>query len=343
MKLYCNASNMHVGGGKTLIMDFINEAINKNHINFVVYIDKRLFFSKIIPKHIKIIPINKFLRFTLIFYLFFKLKKEDVIVFLGNLPPIISLRCWSLLLQSNRFLIEDVSTKGMKLKVRAKIFFERMLFQFFKTNVDEIVVQSNTMKKILDSRTNSQIKCSIIAYKNFFLKTNEIEEKKYDFIYIASDENYKNHDNLLKAWIYLYNEKIYPSLCLVVPKNSYIKEKVNILTKQYNNLKIYVFDNNHRNIAVTKLKHSRTLVYPSKFEAYGLPIVEAYMNNLKIVASEKDYVRDLLDPDETFDPESSTSIYRAIKRFLNKSDEKTHIVDASFFIDFIASKGKLII
>jgi len=333
---------MHIGGGKTLIIDFINDAMTKNHIDFVIYIDKRLTVSKKIPKHIKIIPINKILRFALNLYLFFKLEKEDIIVFLGNLPPIISLRCWTLLLQSNRFLIENVTTKGMKIKVRLKIFIERIHFQIFKTNVDEIVVQSKIMKEILDFKTKGKINCSIIAYKNIILKSNKKKEKKYDFIYIASDEHYKNHDNLLKAWIRLYNDKIYSSLCLVVPKNSCIKEKVNILIKQYNKLEIFVFDDDERNLAVTKLKNSRTLVYPSKFEAYGLPIVEANMNNLKIIASEKDYVRDLLDPDETFDPESSMSIYRAVKRFLNKNDEKTHVVDASFFIDFIASKGNLI-
>ena len=66
MKIYCNASNMHIGGGKTLINDFINQAFNKNHIQFFIYVDSRLLLQKNIPKHVKIIRINKFLRFMLV-------------------------------------------------------------------------------------------------------------------------------------------------------------------------------------------------------------------------------------------------------------------------------------
>ena len=53
MILYCNASNMHSGGGKTLIIDFINHAIKKNNIKFVFFIDKRLVLPKIDLEHIQ--------------------------------------------------------------------------------------------------------------------------------------------------------------------------------------------------------------------------------------------------------------------------------------------------
>lgn len=342
MILYCNASNMHSGGGKTLIIDFINHAAKKKNIKFVFFIDKRLVFPKTKLEHIDFISVSKFFRIFIDFYLFYKLKKEDILICLGNLPPILSYSCWTVLLQSNRFLVENYTTKQFKYGTKIKILFERHFFRLFQKNIRQIIVQSRTMKEILDNKLSSRTisKVKVLAYKNALPK-NVAEEKKYDFVYIASDETYKNHYNLLKAWVRLSLDKLYPSLCLVLPKNSHVKEKVEKLLSEYEDMHILVLDKNDRQEAMNCLKISKTLIFPSKFESYGLPIVEAKMNNLKIIASEKDYVRDLVDPEETFDPESDLSIYRAVKRFMKKSDEKTKIVNASNFIDYIISKGTL--
>jgi len=45
-----------------------------------------------------------------------------------------------------------------------------------------------------------------------------------------------------------------------------------------------------------------------------------------------DYVRDILDPVETFDPNSAKSISRSIKRFLKIKEKKTEVVDPEVFI-----------
>jgi len=80
-------------------------------------------------------------------------------------------------------------------------------------------------------------------------------------------------------------------------------------------------------------KHSTALIYPSLFESYGLPLIEAGQYNLPVLASELDYVRDILDPVETFDPKSAKSIARSVKRFLKIDDEKTDIVEPKEFIN----------
>ncbi len=343
MNLYCNGSNMHMGGGKTLIVDFINNAISKKNINFIIFVDRRLILPKKIPSHIKFIVVNKYLRIFIDFYLLFRLRKDDILINLGNLPPLISFSCFTFLLQSNRFLVESYSTAGMKISKRINILFQRISFKIFKKNVDQIIVQSETMKKILDEKISryTPSKVRVIAYKNTFPKNKYKIKKKYDFIYIASDEDYKNHENLLKAWVRLSNDFLYPSLCLVLPKESNVKKNVLNLLSKDKNIKIFIFDSEDTEDAINLLKLSKTLIFPSKFESYGLPIVEAKMQNLKIIASEKDYVRDLIDPEETFDPDSDLSIYRAVKRFMNKKDKKTKIVSSMNFIDYVLLKGDL--
>ena len=74
MILYCNASNMHTGGGKTLIIDFINHAVKKNNLKCVFFIDKRLVLPKKNLENIELIFVNKFFRIFIDFYLFYKLK-----------------------------------------------------------------------------------------------------------------------------------------------------------------------------------------------------------------------------------------------------------------------------
>ena len=56
------------------------------------------------------------------------------------------------------------------------------------------------------------------------------------------------------------------------------------------------------------------IVFPSYFESFGLPLVEANALDLDIIASELDYVRDVCIPQETFDPHSARSIARAVLR-----------------------------
>ena len=63
--------------------------------------------------------------------------------------------------------------------------------------------------------------------------------------------------------------------------------------------------------------------------------MEANHYKLPVIASELDYVRDILDPVETFDPNSAKSISRAVKRFLKIREDKTDIVSPEEFIDSV--------
>ena len=78
--------------------------------------------------------------------------------------------------------------------------------------------------------------------------------------------------------------------------------------------------------------NSKAFIYPSKEEFLGLPLIEASNFNLPILAPELDYVRDILDPIETFDPNSAMSIKRALKRFLGIYEEKIKVIETTTFL-----------
>ena len=91
--------------------------------------------------------------------------------------------------------------------------------------------------------------------------------------------------------------------------------------------------------ALTLYKKAGAAIYPSTFESFGLPLIEARQAGLPVLASELDYVRDVLDPEQTFDPESSQSIARAVKRFMGKEEKALPLLDAHGFIEHILNPG----
>ena len=139
MKIYCDASNMHIGGGKTIILDFISAAEKFPKINFVIFVDERLKLKNNIKNNIKIIKIKFFLRLFISLYLRFKIVNTDCVISLGNIPPLLNLNCYSILFMGNRFIIDTISTRRFGLKARLRINIERILFFLFKSNVNEIL------------------------------------------------------------------------------------------------------------------------------------------------------------------------------------------------------------
>jgi len=72
-----------------------------------------------------------------------------------------------------------------------------------------------------------------------------------------------------------------------------------------------------------------------RLDRLGIPLIEARDAGLAIIASELDYVRDIVDPEVTFDPASPLSIARAVKRFLGEKEETLHLLSAKGFLDAV--------
>ena len=82
-------------------------------------------------------------------------------------------------------------------------------------------------------------------------------------------------------------------------------------------------------------KNSRALIYPSTLESFGLPLLEAATCGLPVLASELDYVRDIVSPAVTFDAGSAVSIARAVRRFLGCPESPMPVMTASGFLERI--------
>jgi glycosyltransferase involved in cell wall biosynthesis len=88
-------------------------------------------------------------------------------------------------------------------------------------------------------------------------------------------------------------------------------------------------------------KKSGAAIFPSTLESFGLPLIEARQAGLPVLASELDYVRDVLDPEQTFDPESALSIARAVKRFMGIEEQPLPLLCAKSFLEYVLSNDRI--
>ena len=339
MNIYVNASNIHIGGGKTILTDLINAAKYFRAINFIIFIDPRFIIPDYIHKNIVFNKVGKHKRFTVCFLIDRRTTINDIVLYLTNIPPIIKHKCKTFLVQSNRFVIDGFKLSGFPIITKLRICSERLLFWINNNNTDYIIVQSDSMSSVLLKKGISKDKIKIIACKSKDDDVKSLNIQNYHkpnnvFLYVSSDEPHKNHKTLIESWCLLSKEGIFPKLILTIGKTSDLYELIMSSIIEFK-LDIDIKPNLQRNELLDLYKHSTALIYPSLFESYGLPLVEASQYKIPVLASELDYVRDILDPVETFDPKSAKSIARSLKRFLKIKEEKTKIVEAYDFINSV--------
>jgi hypothetical protein len=59
-----------------------------------------------------------------------------------------------------------------------------------------------------------------------------------------------------------------------------------------------------------------------------------------VLASELDFVRDVLDPEQSFDPASAISIARAVERFMGVEENPLPLVEAEIFLDCVLASAE---
>ena len=339
MIIFVNASNIHTGGGKVILNDFISATKYFDQINFKIYVDSRYNSTEFERNNVSFNITKKKQRFLVCFEIEKQTHNDDIVIYLTNIPPIIRHKCKTVLVQSNRFVVDYFSLSGFSIVTKIRLYTEKLLFFINKNKIDYIVVQSDSMSSVLQNKGINKNKILIIAYKNIEEEKTKVlnyQRQNNTFLYVSSDDPHKNHKKLIEAWCLLSKENIFPKLILTIDKNtslhSYIIKKV-----EKNGLNIDIIPNLERGKILNLYKQSTALIFPSFFESYGLPLVEANHYDLPVIGSELDFVRDILDPVETFDPNSAKSISRSVKRFMKIKEKKTDIVAPVEFIKSVIS------
>lgn len=310
-----NAINIHSGGGLTILEALLEET---KHLDKIIFIDSRAKVN-FEEKHQVIFVKPKIKDRLVAEYKISKIvQKNDILFSAGNLPPIFQCRGLVYVYIHNIFLFDKTHLIQFDKKIRLRLWVETYWLKVFFKKEYKAIVQTKTMQKLFKEK-NGFDSLQIPLNPNVSrIKLSKNIKISYDFCYIANYLPHKNHKNLLDAWSMLAEEKIFPSLALTITPKELEKYLINSSSK-LKNTHIYCLGNLPHEASMKLLTKSNCLIYPSISESYGLPLVEAFQLNKPIVASEKDFIRDLSKPQQTFDPMSPLSISRAVKRFLNIS------------------------
>lgn len=342
-KLYVHATNVHQGGGRSLLWSIIRTL--SGSAGTVYLLDSRMTLPEGMPESAaikRVIP-SIWQRMKAEKWLASNATAEDTVLCFGSLPPLFKLSARTVVFVQNRYLIDAVGLGDFPPPVRLRLFMERLWLSARMAHVDEFVVQTPTMKRLLETRTGGRIPVRVrpfIAEPEGYARSAAHpvfrNDREHDFVYIASGEPHKNHRCLLEAWCLLAEEGLFPSLCVTLDATRFASlcNDIETLKKRCGIRVTNAGELAHRD-ALALYRKAGAAIYPSTFESFGLPLLEARQAGLPVLAPEMDYVRDVVDPEETFDPHSPISIARAVKRFMGIEEQALPLQDAKSFVQHV--------
>lgn len=345
-KVFIHATNVHQGGGYSLLSALLE--LIKDSAQFSLCLDERMplpgGMEHSIP--IKRVKPSVMHRLNAEWWLAQNVAAGDMVLCFGNLPPLFKLRGRTVVFVQNRYLVGDMPLHGFPFKVKLRLALERLWISARMRNVDEFIVQTPSMKKLLGTRTRCLIPIRALpfvakpdGYARSGIQPKMTKKNEYDFLYVASGEPHKNHRKLVEAWSLLSEEGFFPSLCLTLSESHFssLCEEIEVLRQRHGLKIVNAGELSHQDV-IALYSNVGAVIYPSLFESFGLPLIEARQAGLPVLASELDYVRDMLDPEQSFDPGSAVSIARAVKRFMGRDEQAMPLLDAAGFLAAILEK-----
>jgi glycosyltransferase involved in cell wall biosynthesis len=342
LRIFIHAPNVHHGGGAVLLNDLLR-AIPQD-LTAITSLDERMHVAMNLPSHIGIKRVQPTLvgRFSAEKWLLRQVEESDRVLCFGNLPPLFKLRGEVSVFLQNRYLVDDQAPlSSLPFKPRIRLRMERVWLRTCRSHASRYFVQTPSMQRLAEDRLGAPVMCSPFVAESLLAADAtpvRASSAHFDFLYVASGEDHKNHVTLISAWAMLADEGVFPSLALTLSETTsadlvkYIKVERAAKGLHIHNVGVLPHDK-----LVDLYRDSKALIYPSGFESFGLPLIEAKLAGLPVLAPELDYVRDVLDPTESFDPRSPISIARAVKRFLKKEQSTFKPMSAENFLNHLSS------
>ena len=318
-----HAPNIHTGGGFVLLRAFV--AAWPTDMKFSALLDARAQGYVLLPDGAKVTWVNPTLvsRLGAELHLRAIAKSNDVILCFHGLPPLFVKQPRVVVFLQNRLYLARKLAPGYTLKTWFRLTSERFISRMFRRRVSQYIVQTPSMQRaVLRWYGERDPKKPMVRVLPFFEAFDAVSgpivtRPEWDFLYVADGEAHKNHRKLIAAWRLLAQDGLRPSLALTLSsRDGALKREVVALADE-ENLRIKDLGQMRHDEVLCLYAQAGALIFPSTSESLGLPLIEAVHAGLPILAAELDYVRDVCDPVQTFDPTSPVSIARAVKRFLS--------------------------
>ena len=299
---------------------------NENPNQFLLLIDKRnsIHFNRYEIKKVTVSK-NELSRF-----LFYKknVRQFKSVFCFGNVPPPFKIKPKTLIYFHNEILL---NSKGLGFSIIKKLLFRLKWIYIKSRNLNYIwFVQTEHMKILLKKKlkvnSNSILKSPIFNSQ----KGSAVSENKNSFIYPTSNHPHKNNKRLIEAFVEAASRtEEFFTLSLTIDKIKLTLPK---------NLKINFLGFIGQDQLSDIYNKSQFLIFPSLKESFGLPLIEGIQANCNVIASNLNYVNELVNPSYTFDPYDKKSITETILVALSNKNHPKSTIKIKNSIDLIFKK-----
>lgn len=265
-------------------------------------------------------------------------RRADLALCFHGLPPLLPSHGKALVFVQNRIYLGQTPLSTFGWRTRQRLRFELAVARLLRRRVHSYWVQTPSMAHALRQWYGSEsVRVHVLAFAPAAPEPPaaagaDSAGRAWDFVYVADGEAHKNHRRLIEAWILLSRQGLRPSLALTLsPRDQALASWIEARSRDHG-LRVTNLGTMTHEALLQLYGQASALVFPSLAESFGLPLVEARAQRLPILAGELDFVRDVCEPAETFDPASAMSIARAVRRFLRQAESVPSPADAQAFL-----------
>jgi glycosyltransferase involved in cell wall biosynthesis len=326
------APNVHTGGGLVLLQELLDAW--PSQASLVAWLDCRARAQLRLPAAAEVQWVQPTLasRWRAEVSLAGAVGPQQRVLCFHGLPPLLARPAATLLYLQNRNYLGGVPLHEYGWKVRLRNRVEQWISRWWRSRVDCYYVQSPTMARALRAWWPQAPQRMLPVTTRLSEPAQAALSKRWDFVYVADGQPHKNHRRLVDAWRLLAAQGIRPSLALTLTERDAPLRDGILAAARAEGLNIHNLPPMTHAEVQQLYADAGALVFASLGESFGLPLVEAAAAGLPVIAGERDFVRDICAPVETFDPESPISIARAVRRFLGRPEPALRPLDAAEFL-----------
>lgn len=324
-RILLSAAGVHAGGGLVLLRALVGALGGVLHEAIV---DQRTRGHVSMPGPCRAVyvgrsPLAKCLAVT---KLARRMAAHDVLFCFNSLPPLLRARGRVVNYVQAPYLVGRDRKLRYGLVAQARMTLERLWFRLGLHNCDEVWVQTAAMARALHAEFPSA-RVQVVPFVDDELAAvlhaapteaaaAPVDYASFSFFYPADGMAHKNHGALLRAWAMLGASGSFPRLGLTLRPAEFAAalREAGLAASQLPSVENV--GPLPRAQVLERLRSSSALIFPSRAETFGLPMLEARALGIPVLASEREFVRDVCAPAQSFDPESPVSIAAAVRRFV---------------------------
>lgn len=364
-RLLMFAPGVRTGGGLVLLRALLSGSAG---VPVIAFVDARALPALPRPPGTALVPVGPgpFARLAAQRALARTTRRADTVLCLHGLPPLLRTPARTVVLVQNRLLLERGALDGYPVSARVRIAAQRRLGALLKSRVRTWFVQTPSMGEALRDWHGGSPDVLVMPFVADELapaprprpapagadgadgadgapppagawlaqaaSRRAPADGAWDFVYVADGLPHKRHREVLQAWRLLAARGLRPSLAVTLgPRDAALAAAFEAAARR-EGLDVHNLGALEHEAVLALYGRARALLFASDTESFGLPLVEAARAGLPILAAERDFVRDVCVPAQTFDARSPRAIARAVARHLGAAEPPVPVSGASAFL-----------